>query len=132
MTVDLLTISLSTSLLLTDSLAIFLSPRPFICTASSRSNLASLGTMTKASTQGLNEAQIESVTRAVISPDRLFWLAPFLVGFWLNALLFGVLVVLFVKWQTGVAKTDKAWVKVIVVRLGPVYDLCSCRLVGMV
>ena len=50
-----------------------------------------------------------------MSSDRLYWLVPFLVGFWLNAVLFGVLVVLFVRWFFGVGRSDKAWVKALVV-----------------
>ena len=67
------------------------------------------------STQGLSNDQIEPITRLVMSSDRLYWLVPFLVGFWLNAVLFGVLVVLFVRWFFGVGRSDKAWVKALVV-----------------
>ena len=73
--------------------------------------------MTAYNTKGLTEAQIEPVARLVMAGDRLYWLIPFLIGFWLNAMLFGVLVVLFVRWQGTVARTDKVWVKGIVVSL---------------
>lgn len=71
--------------------------------------------MTNYSTQGLNDEQVEAVADLVIGRDKLYWLAPFLIGFWLNALLFGTFVVLFVQWQTSVARTEKRWVQGIVV-----------------
>lgn len=68
------------------------------------------------STQGLSDTQIAALARFYYGGDaRLKTLAPYIVGTWIDALLMGILLVLFLRWQTNVASTDKLWTKVLVV-----------------
>lgn len=67
----------------------------------------------------ITDSQMESLLRAVIEPDKMYWMIPFLMGVWLDAMLFGILLVLLVRWQMNASKTDEWWVKVIVVRPFP-------------
>jgi hypothetical protein len=50
-----------------------------------------------------------------MSHDRLLWILPFLAGIWINAVLFGVFMVLVCRWQMTVAGTEKGWVRGVVV-----------------
>jgi hypothetical protein len=63
----------------------------------------------------LTDHQMEQILEAIIERDKTYWLIPFLMGVWLDAALFGILLVLFVRWQVNASKSDEWWVKVIVV-----------------
>ena len=61
--------------------------------------------------------ELETLLSIVIEQDKLYWLVPFMMGIWLDAFLYGVLLVLFMRWQMHAARTDEWWVKVIVVSI---------------
>ena len=67
----------------------------------------------------ITDSQMESLLHAIIEPDKMYWMIPFLMGVWLDAVLFGILLVSLVRWQMNASKTDEWWVKVIVVRPFP-------------
>ena len=64
---------------------------------------------------GLNDTQ-----RAYVGDRQLYHLSPYFMGMWLDSLLLGILLALFVRWQVNVAATDRRWVKWVVVSFSSV------------
>ena len=69
---------------------------------------------------GLNDTQLEALGRAYVGDRQLYHLSPYFMGMWLDSLLLGILLALFVRWQVNVAATDRRWVKWVVVSFSSV------------